>query len=296
MLILKKCNVSQMKARLGGLFCDEQQVLGFILAERTVRFDPSTFTKTNFDEFIQQDRVIGTVKIDAAEDANVDPSFTDLASGESIKNNDGLKKWNIKFYKGSCFQNELQKLDRSERYSVLFVYKDGSILGQQMKDGTVKGFDVKLFTGIKNIKTAAEGGGSTLRMDLTTTAMAYWQGSSAVYESTEIDFLELSPVAALYIKVPILTASSTSTKVLLSNMCADSPVIGLDTPANWKMRRNGVLESITAVTEVNGEYTFTHSALTANDKIQFETNTSGYPVYVLDTSYYVGTSIEKTVA
>ncbi|MGU3377625.1 hypothetical protein [Chryseobacterium sp. M5A1_1a] len=296
MLRIKKCNVSQMIARLGGLFCDEEQVVGLIFAERSVKFDQATFSKMILDEYIQQDKIIGTVKIDAAEDADVDPSYTDLASGESIKNNDGLKKWNVTFYKNNCFQNELQKFDKSERYSIFLVYQDGTILGQISKDGTIKGFDVKLFTGIKKVKTAAEGGGSTLRVDLTRSAMKYWQGSSAVLEADEIDFMELNPVTGLSIDVPILVAATTTTVVKISNLCAASPVNGLTMPANWKLRRNGVVEAVTAVTEINGTYTFTHAALLANDTVSFETYQAGYPVYVLDTDYYVGKSIDKKVA
>lgn len=294
-LKLKKCNVSELAARLGGLSCDERQVLGFILMDRSVRLDPSTFSKTILDGFIQQDKVIGTIKFDTAEDANVEPSFTDVSTGERIQNNIGMKRWNFTFYKGSCFQNELYKLNNNERYSVLFVFDDGSILGQLLKDGKVKGFDVKLFTGVKNIKTAAEGGGSMLSMDLTRIAMSAWQGSSAVYESDEIDFLELNPVAALDIDVPALVAGATTTVVNISNLCSDSAVTGLTTAASWKVRRNGTLEAVTAVSAVAGTYTFTHGALVADDVISFETYVTGYPIYILDTNYYYGKSADVTV-
>ncbi|MGH1520535.1 hypothetical protein [Chryseobacterium sp. JK1] len=297
MLKIKRCNISEMAARLGGLFCDEEPVVGFIFADRRIRLDPASFTKTKWDEFIQKDWVIGTVKYDAAEDANVDPTYTDLTTGESIKQNDGIKKWNTTYYKGNCFQNELQKLDKSQRYSIFVVFQDGSMLGQLMKDGKVKGFDVRLFTGIKNVKTAAEGGGSTLRIDLTRDAMTYWQRSSVLVESTEMSFTELNPVTGVNLKVlSPLVAGATSTKIEISNMCANSTVIGLETPAKWKMRRNGVLEAVTAITEVNGVYTYTHAALVAGDNISFEINDGGYSVYVLDTDYYAGKTQEEKVA
>ncbi|CEJ71261.1 hypothetical protein BN1195_03606 [Chryseobacterium oranimense G311] len=297
MLKIKKCNVAGLVARLGGFQCDEGMVTGMIFAERSVRFDPATFTKTILDEFIQQDKIIGNVKIDAAEDADVDPSYTDLANGKSIKNTIGLKKWNVSFYKNGCFQNELNKLDKSERYSVFLVFEDGSVLGAQLKDGMIKGFDVTLFTGIKKVKTAAEGGGSTLRIDLTTSAMKYWQGSSVSFVADDVEFDELNPIAGLQIvKTEPLTAGDTTTKLEVSNLCADSKVSGLTTPANWKLRRNGVLEAITTITEVEGVYTFTHAALVANDTVSFETNQAGYPVYVLDTDYYAGKSDPEKVA
>lgn len=296
MLRIKKCSIADMVARLGGLFCDEEQVSGFILADRSVRLDPETFTKTVLDDLIQKDMIIGTVKFFSAEDADVDPTFTDSSTGESTKQTLGIKKWNFMFNKGNCFQNELQKLDKSERYSIFLVFQDGTILGQYMKDGKIKGFNVKTFTGIKKVKTAAEGGGSTLRIDLLPDAMKYWQGRSALVESPEIDFTELNPVTGVSVDiVSVLAAAATSTKVKVTNMCANSPVSGLTTPANWKMSRNGVLEAVTAVTEVNGEYTFTHAALAANNNISFVINEAGYPVYVLDTDYYAGQSVEEKV-
>ena len=297
MLNFKKCNVAGLVARLGGFQCDEGMITAIILADRSVRFDPATFTKTILDDFIQQDKVIGSLKIDAAEDADVDPAYTDLANGKSIQNTIGLKKWNVTFYKNGCFQNELNKLNKSERYSIFLVFEDGSVLGAQLNNGLIKGFDVTLFTGIKKVKTAAEGGGSTLRIDLTTSAMKYWQGQSVTFTADDVEFDELNPIAGLQI-VPTepLTAADTSTKVKISNLCADSVVTGLTTPANWKMKRNGVPEAVTAITELDGVYTFTHAALVANDTISFETNQAGYPVYVLDTDYYAGKSQPEKVA
>lgn len=296
MLTIKKCNAEDQVARLGGQFCDEDQVSGFILALRSVRLDPATFTKTILDGLIQQDKVIGTIKFFSAEDADVDANFTDSSTGESTKNNLGIKKWNFMFNKGNCFQNELQKLDRSEKYSIFLVMQDGSILGALLKDGKIKGFDVKLFTGIKKVKTAAEGGGSTLRVDLLPDAMKYWQGQSALVESDEIDFTQLNPITGVSIDITsILTASSTSSKVKVTNLCAKSAVSGLTTPANWKLNRNGTVEAVTAVAEINGEYTFTHAALLANDNVYFMIEQAGYPVYVLDTDYYAGKSATEKV-
>lgn len=294
MLRIKKCSIADMVARLGGLFCDEEQVSGFILAQRKVQLDPATFNKTVLDDLIQKDQIIGTLKFFSAEDADVDPTYTDSPLGESTKQNLGVKKWIFTFNKGNCFQNELQKLDKSENYSILLVFTDGSILGQYMKNGKIKGFDVKLFTGIKKVKTAAEGGGSPLRVDLLPDAMKYWQGQSALVESDEIDFTQLNPITGVSIDIiSPLVAGATTTTVRITNMCANSPVTGLTTPANWKLNRNGTLEAVTAVTEVNGLYTFTHAALVANDMISFEINEAGYPVYVLDTDYYAGKSIEE---
>ncbi len=296
MLELVKCNIADMIARLGGLFCNDKQVLGMILITRDVQFDPATFTKTAFDEVVQKDKVIGTIKIQGGEDANVDASFTDLQSGERIQNNQGLKRWNFTFYKGGRWQNELQKLNESENYAVIFVFDDDSILVQQLKNGKVKGFDVNLFVGIRNVKFGAEGGGTTLMVDLTKAAMSYWQGSSAIYKSSEIDFMEIQPIAELSLKVPVLTAGQTTTVIEITEAGGNTPVPGLTTAANWKLVRNGAKENITTLTGQNGTYTFTHAALTAGQEVYFMTEVAGYPIYVLAQGYFVGKSTPKTVA
>ncbi|WP_336716270.1 hypothetical protein [Chryseobacterium mucoviscidosis] len=294
MLVLKNC-ISNIVARLGGLFCDDEQVIGFMLLERGLRFDPATFSKTLLDEKVQQDKVIGMVEIQSAEDANVEVSYTETNTGESIQNHQGLKKWNIKFYKGGRWQNELQKLNKSERYSVVFVMRDGSTLWQQNLDGTISGFDVKLFTGIRMVKTAAEGGGSSLRMDLTVKSMSFWQESSAIYKSTDLDFRELQSIEQIDMKVPVLSAGATTTVISITRSGSNTPMVGLDDKDNWKIVVDGVEGPITALTSVGDKYTFTHAALVTNKMVYFKTMMDGYPIYVLSTGYYVGESIPKKV-
>ncbi|KQR93297.1 hypothetical protein ASG01_08860 [Chryseobacterium sp. Leaf180] len=295
MLNLKKCAVALAVAYLGGIMCDEKQVLGIMLVDRSVRIDPANFVKSTLDGLIASNKIIGTLKDFNAEDADVDPAYTDLQNGDRNKNTIGRKGWNITFFKGSCFQNQIQKLDKSENYGIILVYEDGSFLAQQLKDGKIKGFDVKLFTGVKKVKTGTEGGGSMLMIDVTRSAMAAWQGSSAIYESPEIDFMEIQPVAALDLKIGILSAGATTTTVTISHLCADSPVTGLTDATKFQLVRNEVPEAITSMSSVGNVYTLTHAALAADQSVYFKTNTVGNPVIVLDTNYYAGRSVTKNV-
>lgn len=296
MLNLVRCNTSEARARLGGLYCDDDQVVGVIFHQRGITFNPATFTKTALDGLIQQDKIIGTVDFFNAEDNDEAPAFSTSSTGQRVKNTDGVKRFKFMFMKGSCFQNELHKLDKSEDYAMLLVLSDGSIRGAQLKDGTFKGYDCAIFTDVNKAKLTADGGGSTLEVDLTRNAMPYWQGASAVYSSDEVDFRELKPIAGLnieYVTAPVNAA--TTTKVKISNLCSDAVVSGLTTTANWKLERDGVKEAVSGVAEVNGEYTFTHTALATGEKVRFVINSSGYDVYVLDTNYYAGASKEIEV-
>jgi hypothetical protein len=85
-------------------------------------------------------------------------------------------------------------------------------------------------------------------------------------------------------------------RLRVTTACSNAEVSGLTTVANWKMVVDGVKTAITAVSAYdNGTYTITHQSLVAGQKIQFVLDDAGYPVYVLDTNYYVGQSVEKTL-
>ena len=52
MLTQVKCNVSELTARLGGFFCDDERIVKLNLYKRGVRRDPATFDKTALDTLI----------------------------------------------------------------------------------------------------------------------------------------------------------------------------------------------------------------------------------------------------
>jgi hypothetical protein len=52
MLTQVKCNVSELTARLGGFFCDEERIVKLNFYKRGVKRDPATFNKTAKPPFI----------------------------------------------------------------------------------------------------------------------------------------------------------------------------------------------------------------------------------------------------
>lgn len=291
------CNTTELIPRLGGLFCAEKLLVGFILKRKGFSIDPDAFIKSELDNLIKQDKLVGTVKFFTVENNNQEADYATSVRKERRKTISGTKGYRFTFDKGSCFQNEIDKLDGSQNYEFIPVFEDGSALFAVLQDGKIKGFDCNLFTGIREVQTTADVAGSILEVDIVPDAMYYWQKSSALYKSDDFSFSEIMPVAGLNIKLPILVAAATSTTAKVTNLCSDAVVSGLTTLTNWKLERNGVLEPFTgSITEVNGNYTFTHAALVAGDKIRIMTQVSGYPVYVLDTSYYAGVSNMVTVA
>lgn len=289
MLTLVKCSVGKLTARLGGIFCDDKQIVGFNLYKRGVKREAG-FSKDHLDQLVSQDKFIGFVGFFSAEPNNEDPSFTTSALGDRYQTTPGAVRWTFSFGKGTCFHKQLYKLNASEDYEITFVDSLGRELVKVNKDGTFSGFKVKLFVGNRNIKLGAEDLTSTLMVDLLAEEIENWNLNAQFIESDDIDFKEINPIAELSIEVPNLVAGQTTTTILVTNACSDAQVTGLNTLTNWKIERNGVLEAPTAITSLNGSYTFTHTAFNANDKIRFLTNVSGYPVYPLDFNYYVGAS------
>ena len=297
MLLQNTCNVSLMTPKLGGLFCDEKAVVGFLLKRRGFEIDPATFNKTALDALVQQEKLIGSISFFNAEDNDEEASYSTSITGERTKIRDGIKRYRFMFDKGSCFQNELNKLDNSSDWEFIPVFEDGKALFAVKKDGKLIGFDAKLFTGTRKLKLTDEMAGPSLEVEIQRTGMTYWQNSSGVYESDEFGFNELSPVAGLNITFGVLTAGATTTVVTVTNLCSDSFVAGLNKPV-WKMNRNGALETVSAISFNSGtqKYTLTHTALVANDKVSFLTSENGINVVAVDTNYYSGVSDTKTVA
>lgn len=292
-----KCYTASEMARLGGKFCAEEKPTGFNLVKRDVRYDLSNMSKTKQDELIQQDKFIGKIDYWDVEENYEDEGYaTSGVTGQRKQTTKGAVRWKFKFDKGACFHKELSKLNKSEDYAIEFVYEDDSKLLHYTKDGKLKGFDCTLFTNNRHLNLSADSLGSSLMVDLTEDALYYWNNDNAIVESSDYSFKELKPIAGLnieYVSAPVNAA--TTTKVKISNICSDAVVSGLTTTANWKLERDGVKEAVSGVSEVNGEYTFTHTALATGEKVRFVIDSSGYDIYVLDTNYYAGASKEIEV-
>ena len=296
MLTQVKCNVSELTARLGGFFCDEERIVKLNFYKRGVKRDPATFDKTALDTLISQDKFIGALEFFSEEDNYGDPSYTESAAGDRYKNNDGSVRFKFNFMrKGNCFHKQMYILDRSENYSITFVTESGKELCKLTKDGKYAGFDCNLFVDNKKLKFGAEGGGSTLMVDILSYELKDWNSKAILVEASDFDFKEINPITEVNIEIQNLVASTTTTKVKVTTACSNAEVAGLTTAANWKIVVNGAKNAISSISAVNGTYTLTHQALAVGQKVKFVLDVAGYPVYVLDTNYYVGESVEKAV-
>lgn len=296
MLTQVKCNVSELTARLGGFFCDEERIVKLNFYKRGVKRDPATFNKASLDMLISQDKFIGALEFFSEEDNYGDPSYTESAAGDRYKNNDGSVRFTFNFMrKGNCFHKQLHRLDRSENYSITFVTESGKELCKLTKDGMYAGFDCNLFVNNKKLKFGAEGGGSTLMVDILSYELKDWNSKAILVEASDFDFKEINPITEVNIEVQELYSNSTISRLKVTTACSNAEVAGLTNEANWKIVVDGVKNVISSISGLNGTYTISHARLAGGQKIQFVLDVAGYPVYVLDTNYYVGESAEVTV-
>ena len=293
-----KCTSVAAMALLGGLFCEVPKMVGVAFWKPGTTF-ADNFGKTDLDTLTQNGGFIGSVMPDGIENNDTEGTYAESLMKIRSQTDLGRKGWNLNFEKSPCYHNELNKFNNSEAWHFTPILEDGSIFAYQSADGTKKPFPVKMFVGLYRLPImGVEEKGTVVGVDLLPKALNNWQNNGIVLTNSEIDFTEVNPVAGLNIEVPILTAGATTTVLKVSNKCSDAAISGLTTPSNWKVEVNGVLASPTAVSynAANQSYSLTHPALVAADKVRFLLSENGQNVVAVDTNYYSGTSLTKTVA
>lgn len=293
-----KCDNAASMALLGGLQCEIPKMVGVAFWKPGTIFSDS-FGKAELDTLTQESGFIGGVMADGIENNDAEATYSESIMKIRSQTDAGRKGWNLTFEKTPCFHNELNKLNNTENWHFTPILEDGSLFAYEGNDGVRKPFAAKLFVGMYRLPImGVEEKGTMLGVDLLPKALWQWQNNGVVLTNSEIDFTEVNPVAGVSITAPALVAAAVTTAVKVSNLCSDAAIGGLTTVDMWKMERDGVLESVTAVSynADTKEYTLTHAALVAGDKVRFLLSENGNNIVAIDTNYYSGTSAIKTVA
>lgn len=297
MLKRLNCESATLLPLLGGRFCPIGRMVGFGLLERGVEINPSDFDQQQLDELVTSGQMIGYLEFWTAENSNTEAQMATSTSGEESERIAGLKGWSFVFDKGIVFQNELNKLKNSDRYSVFPILADGSAIFNVKSNGNLTGFDAKLFVGIYDIPLTADVTGSNLRIQLTSSASENYQSSADVFVPDEFKFTEITPVQGLRIALDPIVAGATSLTAEVTKLGAGNTIVGLTEMTKWKVEKNGVLTAPTAIAynASTKKYSFTTTAATAGQKIRLVTSENGNPIYAKDTSYFSGESQTLTV-
>lgn len=210
----------------------------------------------------------------------------------------GLYSFAINFINGMYFHAALHSLSGFSNYDILMIDRDGSVLGTESSDGSIKGFTVGMLQADKltfaSDTTAAREG---LRFQLLDRAEL--DKEYAFIHHNELDFNPnrvegINEVLITYPSVPADAATTFAVKAVRKQ--DRQPVTGL-VVTNFLVTKGGATITPTGVAEVNGVYTFTVDALATNDElaVQLYTSAGNTNVVTLDQDKYKSNEATATV-
>lgn len=291
MLKIKTCAELALNVNLGGMFCADKRVVGFYLLRKGIKIPLATFDSEALDDLIKERNLIGMISYFNVDNNDQEADYATSVDKQRFKTIEGVKGFTFTIAKGSCFQNEISKLDNTDAYQFIIAFEDGSLGMATDGKGNGFGFDARIFLGIKQVQTTADVAGTVLNIDILPSGMRYWQSQSITVASDEVDFTQVQPIEGVTMLNGAMVTAGTSLKVTVTGACSGAPITGLSTAANWRVYKGSAELTPSAVTANGNVYTLTITAVATGDKI-----TSGFvdSVYALDNAYY-GVSNQNTV-
>lgn len=227
-------------------------------------------------------------------------TFTDNSSEDIIETLEdgtkqvatlGLYEFALTFINGLAFFAALHSLNSFGSYNVLFVDRDGNILGTKSDSGSLKGFSLNMLQAMKlsfpsDSVGQKEGIGFQLsnRSELDQNYIFIQQTSLGTFYPQNLD--GINEVVLSFNSVPVDAATSLVVNAKLKQN--QQGFTGADDVSNFIVKVNATTVTPTAVTEVDGKYTFTISALSNNDvvTIQLYDTAESRAVIALDNDLY----------
>lgn len=235
-------------------------------------------------------------------------TFTDNSSEDIIETlEDGTKQvatlgmyeFALSFINGLAFHAALHSLNSFGSYNVLFVDRDGNILGTKADSGALRGFSVGMLQAMKlSFPTDSvgqkEGIGFQLtnRSELDVNYVYIAQNSLGSFYPQNLD--GINEIVLTYPAVPVDLATSFVVDAK-TKQNQGAWVGGLT--GDFLIQRDGVTESQTVVESPEGTYTFTVTALAVGEIItsQIYDVANSRDVIVQDTDLYKSKAIPTTV-
>ena len=208
-------------------------------------------------------------------------TFTDNSSEDIIETlEDGTKQvatlgmyeFALTFINGLAFHAALHSLNSFGSYNVLFVDRDGNVLGTKAPSGNLKGFSLNYMQGMKlsfPSDSVGQKEGLTFqlstRKELDTNYVYIQQTQLGTFEPQNLD--GINEVVIEFDSVP--TDASTSIVATMKLKQNQAPFTGVDS-ADVLLTRNAATLAQTVVESPAGTYTYTVTANTLNDDITLQ--------------------------
>lgn len=232
-------------------------------------------------------------------------TFTDNSSDDTIETLDdgtkqiatpGLYEFAVTFINGLAFHAALHSLNSFGSYDVVFVDRDGNLLGTKASDGSLKGFSVGMLQGNKlAFPTDAVGQKEgimfqfTVRKELDTDYIYIQQTQLGTFNPQNLDGINEVVLSAA---IPS-DAATTWVVIAVSKQNQNAFVGGLT--GLFELRRDDVVESQTVVESPNGTYTFTVSAIATGEvwTVHLHDTANVREVILLDADLYKSNTDSK---
>jgi len=235
-------------------------------------------------------------------------TFTDNSSEDVIETlEDGTKQvatlgmyeFALTFINGLAFHAALHSLNSFGSYNVLFVDRDGNILGTKSASGNLKGFSLNMLQGMKlSFPSDSVGQKEGIGFQMSTRREL---DSDYIYISADqlngfqpqlVD--GINEVVLAYDSVP---ADAGTTIVVKATLKQNQNVFTGALTTDFLILKDGVTESQTVVEAPSGTYTFTVAALSANEAIvtQLYDSANTRAIVALDDDLYKSNASATTV-
>jgi hypothetical protein len=235
-------------------------------------------------------------------------TFTDNSSEDVIETlEDGTKQvatlgmyeFALTFINGMAFHAALHSLNSFGSYNVLFVDRDGNILGTKSASGNLKGFSLNMLQGMKlSFPSDSVGQKEGIGFQMSTRREL---DSDYIYISADqlngfqpqlVD--GINEVVLAYDSVP---ADAGTTIVVKATLKQNQNVFTGALTTDFLILKDGVTESQTVVEAPSGTYTFTVAALSANEAIvtQLYDSANTRAIVALDDDLYKSNASATTV-
>lgn len=237
-------------------------------------------------------------------------TFTDNSSEDIIETLEdgtkqvatlGLYEFALTFINGLAFHAALNSLNSFGSYNVLFVDRDGNILGTKASSGNLKGFSLNMLQAMKlsfpsDSVGQKEGIGFQLstRSELDTDYVYISQTQLGDFQPQKLD--GINEIVLSYDSVPVDGATTFTVNAKMKQN--QKPFTGIDDLTYWLHTVDSATVTPTGVSEASdGAYTFTVSALATDNVIVSDIYDSAENTDVInvDGDLYKADSITTTV-
>jgi hypothetical protein len=229
-------------------------------------------------------------------DNSGDDNIEELEDGTKQVTRLGLYEFMAKFVNGLYFHAALSSLSSFGNYDVIFVDRDGNMLGTKSASGKLKGFSVGMLQNSR-LEWGTDSTGQKEGIYMQLTERSELDDDFVFIQRSQLSFNpnKVEGVNEVLLSYPDGISAGTSLTVKAVLRSDGSPFVGLPA-ANWAVTIAGASEAPTGDDSVEGgTYVLTVSSMSASDTVVTQTIDGNNDVVTLDGYQYKGSPVSGVV-